>query len=164
MFILKCRGRNILSIYREFLRLEILESAQELRAKSCCYAIWLLGMGGVEECWQENQTACEELGRAKQWGRENVQGRYPLVYVTYILVSAWQTIAAIGLIGAGCKGSRSVGERMAQVPPSTQLYISLQRHGGLLVTMEKQNYLCDFTLFWTTSEIPVRLFKANSHR
>lgn len=55
--------------------------------------------------------------------------------------------SAIGLIGAGCKGSRSVGERMAQVPPSTQLYISLQRHGGLLVTMEKQNYLCDFTLF-----------------
>lgn len=115
-------GEEYFIIYREFIRLEILESAQQLRAKSCCYAIWLLRKG------ERRGTGRRTSLLVQNWVGQGIQGdkmfrEGTLWYVSYMLVSAQQTIATLGLTGAAWKGSRSqrrhqsVGRRRALVPP-----------------------------------------------
>lgn len=173
MFILKCRGkeRNILSIYREFIRLKILESAPQLRAKSYCYAIWLLrreewrGAGRRTSLLVQNPVEQGSLG-------EKIFREGTLCYASYMLVRAQQTIAAAGLIGAGWKGSRcqrrqqSVSGRRALVPPCP-----MAQHPGVYQATERwwftsengKRPISDFTLSWTTMEIPAHLARANIH-
>lgn len=84
--------------------------------------------GGVEGCWQQNQSTCAELGRTRQLGRENVLGRYP-GYVLCMLPSAQQAMAAVGPRGAGWKRSRSqrVAACMWEGPAPTLPFVPAHR-------------------------------------
>lgn len=119
---MKCRGkgRNILSIYKEFLRLEILESSQHLRAKSYCYAIWLLRRGEWRGAGSRTSLLVQNWVERGSWG-EKMFREGTLGYVPCALPSAQQAVAAAGLRGAGWKGSRSqrrpVGGRRTLLHP-----------------------------------------------
>lgn len=93
------RGRNRLSIYKEFISLKILESAQQLRAKSCCYTVGLLRRG-------ERKDRSRKIICLEHYHKRKLQGGYltiSILHTNQCLVNK----TADCLLGAGWKRKRS---------------------------------------------------------
>lgn len=156
MCILKCRGkgRNILSIYRELIRLEILESSQQLRAKSYCYAIWLLGRGEWRGAGSRTsllvQNWVEQGSQGEKMFREGTRGYPGVLHAAQCPAGCgccwsqrcWVEEQQVPKEAAGCGWKEGPAPSLPCVPAPRCIW-----GYGLLVRTAKENILWHFWVF-----------------